>query len=775
MSTNAFAANRRRALTTSLPLLALASFAPLLASSSAHAQDVTFGGSAGDSTSTPPATPATAAATPAAMAPAPVDAPADGDQAASDAEWAQRDRQINEANTLTGSTGLLRTMHAESGAPGQFRLGFNTEYFSAGFLCSSAFPCPSTGGGPIKSDTMNHIGATLTLGITLAKVGSGFLEGYASTGAFANSDDANKPTLLQVLGDTNFGLKYGVALSKIFYVGGFAELWLINGTGSVGLDGGGTGAKFGPIATVDLRGNEAHTPLRFSFNAFYSLDNSGNVLTPTEDLRGQPVTRIERFGLGVNRVDNFTMRVGAEVFAAEERVRPFIEYGIALPNNRQNYACKSNNPSHDNCLLNDAIPQSTLTIGSRFYPWKRGFSLLAALDIGVTGTTDFIEEVAPTPPWTLFVGAGWAIDTQDRPPVRVTKTIEKLIDKTPPKMGHIVGLVHEKMVAAAGTTPTTTPTTSAPVGGAPTTPPPSGTTPTMPTTAVAAGPAIKHAIVVWKNHPELTALATGEDGKFATQTLPDGPYSFSITAEGYKPSTCETTLPKGGTDVKLDCAMEALPRVGSVVGVVRDATSGAPVGSVQITLTDAAKSTHQATADSAGNYKFDTLPGGTTQVEVQADGYLTLVMPMDVKVRTENHADLMLQPKPKNASVEVGKDQITIKQQIQFGLNSAVILPESFGLMTELADTLIRTPRIKRVEVQGHTDNQGPDDYNKMLSQQRADAVRQWLVQHGVTGDRLVAVGYGASQPLVPNVTEALRAKNRRVQFLIKDQDPTTP
>ena len=92
--------------------------------------------------------------------------------------------------------------------------------------------------------------------------------------------------------------------------------------------------------------------------------------------------------------------------------------------------------------------------------------------------------------------------------------------------------------------------------------------------------------------------------------------------------------------------------------------------------------------------------------------------------------------------------------------------------MTEIADVLIRNPRIKRVEIQGHTDNTGTPEHNKQLSEQRADSVRLWLTQHGVTGDRLVARGFGQEKPLVPNVTAQNRSRNRRVQFQIVEQDP---
>ena len=84
---------------------------------------------------------------------------------------------------------------------------------------------------------------------------------------------------------------------------------------------------------------------------------------------------------------------------------------------------------------------------------------------------------------------------------------------------------------------------------------------------------------------------------------------------------------------------------------------------------------------------------------------------------------------------------------------------------------LIHNVRIKRIEIQGHTDNSGSADHNQTLSDQRADAVRAWLTSHGVTPDRLVAKGFGQSKPLVPNVTPAMKAKNRRVQFIILEQD----
>lgn len=747
---------------TSLVAFVLPLFAAFALPATAMAQasgsaggSVTFGGSAGGQAQTPaPAAPAApAAGAPAAAAPAAAPAeegaeaaPAEGegDETEEAAEWAERDELVNESDTKTGGTGLLRTQHAETGAPGQFRLQFVTEWFSAGFLCSGAFPCPNTAhGGTTTTDTMNHVGGTLSLGVSLAKLGAGTLDAYGAIMAYANSDNVNAPSLLQVLGDTDIGLKAVWPLGNVVHLGLFSELWLINGTGAVGLDGSGTSAKFGGVGTIDLRGLESHVPLRFSLNTVYFLDNSADVVGPTESARGaaigqpvQTVTRIERYGLGVNRVDQFQLFIGGEALLADERVRPFIEEYIGFPNNRQGYQCPPNAPensSGDGCLANNTVIPSILTIGSRFYPWKRGFSLLAAVDIGTGGTSSFIQELQPVPPWTLYIGGGWAVDTQERPPVIKTKTIEKPVERVAPR-GHVTGFVHEK----------------------------DKTDP------------IPNAILNYRDHPELAPLATGQDGKFGDD-LPAGTYTVDIKADGYKPGSCDINVPKDQPNVSVDCPLEALPRVGTVDGHVRDADSSQPIAGVQVELKDSGGKVLRLSTDPSGGYKFDGVTPGAAQLSVEADGYLALVTPTDVKARQEDNVDLMLRPVPKNPLVKLAANEIQIKQQVQFALDSAVILPESFGLLTEIADTLIRNPQIKRVEVQGHTDNSGTPDHNKVLSEQRADAVRAWLVQHGVASDRLVSRGYGQEKPLVPNVTAANRARNRRVQFIILEKEGAAP
>jgi OOP family OmpA-OmpF porin len=99
---------------------------------------------------------------------------------------------------------------------------------------------------------------------------------------------------------------------------------------------------------------------------------------------------------------------------------------------------------------------------------------------------------------------------------------------------------------------------------------------------------------------------------------------------------------------------------------------------------------------------------------------------------------------------------------VGFELNSAQLTAESRSVLDGIAADLKKYPRLK-IELQGHTDSSGSDAYNLQLSQKRANAVRDYLVEQGVSSSQLTAKGYGESQPIADNTTADGRAKNRRV------------
>lgn len=119
-------------------------------------------------------------------------------------------------------------------------------------------------------------------------------------------------------------------------------------------------------------------------------------------------------------------------------------------------------------------------------------------------------------------------------------------------------------------------------------------------------------------------------------------------------------------------------------------------------------------------------------------------------------------------------DEIVISTQVQFisggKTKRETVDPVSDDLMKEIKDVINKHPEIVKIEVQGHTDDMGTEAFNLQLSQERADAVKKWLVDAGVPGDKLVAKGYGWEKPLGDNRVKTGRQKNRRVQFVVLER-----
>jgi outer membrane protein OmpA-like peptidoglycan-associated protein len=109
--------------------------------------------------------------------------------------------------------------------------------------------------------------------------------------------------------------------------------------------------------------------------------------------------------------------------------------------------------------------------------------------------------------------------------------------------------------------------------------------------------------------------------------------------------------------------------------------------------------------------------------------------------------------------------QALILKGVNFKLASAELLEESYYVLEKVYNSLEAYPHIV-VEIQGHTDSQGKDQYNMALSSDRAQSVRSYLIMRGISPDRLVARGYGETKPMASNNTEDGRALNRRVEVV---------
>jgi len=133
--------------------------------------------------------------------------------------------------------------------------------------------------------------------------------------------------------------------------------------------------------------------------------------------------------------------------------------------------------------------------------------------------------------------------------------------------------------------------------------------------------------------------------------------------------------------------------------------------------------------------------------------------------------DLEMQLKSLNAKQTERGDVITLGD-VQFDSNRAQLRPDGVRDMDKLVDFLKRHPR-RTALIEGFTDSQGSDGANLDLSQRRAGAVRDALVDQGVTADRLSVRGYGEARPVSSNETAGGRQLNRRVEIVLSNEDGT--
>lgn len=673
-------------------------------------------------------------------------------------------------NTYLGPTGGLHVVDAAGGAVGSFRAQLALDFFfSNGFIN--------------PSDDAKHIGGSLSLAWTVAE----YAEIWASIQSYANSNETGDPSLFQVLGDAQLGFKGFYRVLPFFTVGGDLSLSLLNTVGDIGLVFKSTSVGLRANATVDLRGLDDAVPFIARFNLQYYFDNSSNLIDDVEDQRyanldgADPerrnevrhlVTDVERFGLQINRTDFLNIGLG---FEAPLRVmddfylHPLVEWNWGIPVNRQGYNCLYlTDPDtggvpegEDGCLDRQGVATfpMNLTLGLRVAPPVQGLSFLLAADIGLTGKSKFVRELAPNAPYNLYFALSYAYDTTPPPPPEpVVREVERRVEVQlpPPVMGRVRGSVREQ---GAGT----------PVAGA---------------------------LIAFPGR-DLTALSASDAGVFTTYLLEPGEVTLAISHPEYEDGACAATIPSerpgaaapaapdsefdeevpaaasasaGSSEhlIEIVCELVAKPRLGNIRGRVVSGEDGA--GVVGATIQLSGPQTRQATSTADGRFELQGLAPGSYTVRVDSDDFLIKMETVEVRAREDATPTLSMVPRPRQALVVVRSREIQIRRQINFATNSADILPSSAPLMTEIADVFIRNPQITKVEIQGHTDNTGPDQRNRELSQQRADAVRQWLVEHGVATSRLEARGYGPDRPLVPNITPANRARNRRVQFVIQEQ-----
>jgi outer membrane protein OmpA-like peptidoglycan-associated protein len=158
--------------------------------------------------------------------------------------------------------------------------------------------------------------------------------------------------------------------------------------------------------------------------------------------------------------------------------------------------------------------------------------------------------------------------------------------------------------------------------------------------------------------------------------------------------------------------------------------------------------------------------------ESQRSGEMTaekLAVEQAARVAAEKRAAEALEALAKLAAVkeETRGLVITLSGSVLFASNQATLLPAARARLDQVADVLLTT-RERNLVVEGHTDSQGSDTFNMDLSQRRADAVRNYIVQRGYGADLIQAHGLGEGRPIADNTSAEGRANNRRVEIIIQ-------
>ena len=236
-----------------------------------------------------------------------------------------------------------------------------------------------------------------------------------------------------------------------------------------------------------------------------------------------------------------------------------------------------------------------------------------------------------------------------------------------------------------------------------------------------------------------------------------GEYRLTAWAMGYEDLDTVIEIPEDvGSDARFNLRLEAMP---AELRIAVSDENGQPLSGTWW-VGDYPERAFSEGADSA------LVPPGTYVVGVRVPDHAAFDQEVVLGADEAERLEFRL----KKSKIEVTKEQIKLREKVYFETASAVVMEESWEMLSEVAIVLRQHDDIKRVRIEGHTDSQGGDDYNLKLSDDRAASVMQFLVDRGVEADRLNSIGYGEGRPLASNDTDEGREKNRRVELFIEER-----
>jgi outer membrane protein OmpA-like peptidoglycan-associated protein len=257
-------------------------------------------------------------------------------------------------------------------------------------------------------------------------------------------------------------------------------------------------------------------------------------------------------------------------------------------------------------------------------------------------------------------------------------------------------------------------------------------------------------------------LTTDVDGKFETSLPEIDAYSLTASLDGYVPKNQSFKIPPLERDTTLivDIYLTPIPKKLILIGdVYNKKTEDLMTANLNITVKEDKKVKLNLNAE-GGKYEKEISKLGWYMITASAEGFLNATDSIWINSAdvTPVVKDMYLQP------IEVG---LTVRlKNVYFDFDKTTLKSESYTELDRVVDFLKRNPTVE-IEIAGHTDFKGTDEYNNNLSQGRCQSVVDYLSNQGVDNFRLTPHGYGESKPIDTNDTDAGRANNRRVEFTV--------
>jgi len=617
--------------------------------------------------------------------------------------------------SLAGPIGLFEMSTAEVGPVNQLRLGLHGEYFSASSLL-------------VSGDSDQRLRGGLMVGYTLHPQ----IELFGGVLTSSNRNDRERdpgdrdPALLRSFGDIVLGAKAGRTMASGATLSLELGLKLLAGASQLSISPSSTSLWIGPVFSYDFAAGGHRFPLRLHGAASYFFDNSSNL---NEDLsrysRNTKEVAMFAYGIAQSRV---RLAVGADAPFGADRLPipldPFLEYHVEVATGSGDPAFADYGPPQcglgagfQSCI--DNRDTQWLTLGARAAVYG---GLVAAVGVDLRVRSVGFPYGTPLPPYNVIFGLSLPVDLGvfSRPRV-VTKVVERA-----PQEGFITGTV---------------------VGGVP---------------GERSGVPVAGAIVTVTGRAH-ARVATDPDGGFTTLSLPPGAAELEVTAPSYEPLKVVTTVVAGRGEPVLVTLAARVPTA-SVHGRVTNREGRGLEATVKFTGRGKTDGNFEARSDATGAYAL-TLPVGTYRARTDAPGLPVRDADLDLVAGDNRALDFTLRPAPASPNVQLAGEWLKLRRALRFVGTTAELTPPSEKMLDAVAELLEAHVEIRHVQIIAHWDSSLPGPEAQALTQKQAEAVKAYLVAHGIAADRLTTSGAGSTRPLVPSLSPASRQRNQRVEL----------